>query len=177
MRDLYNYKDPSAGEQTRFGARDRLLSVLFVSLEQHVRCFGGLDAIATVPSSGGRGGDHPVEQMRQMFGEGFQQLVLTYVGPAGLDRAQRRVLDPSRFQVDRLAASGQRVLLLDDTWVSGVHMQSAAAALKLAGAAYVAAVPIGRFISPGYGETRAYLADNPPRPFDPAICPISGQVH
>lgn len=177
MRDLYNYKDQMVDNRTRFAARDRLLNALFVSLEQHLGCFGGVDAIATVPSSGGRRGGHPVEEMRGMFGEGFEQIQLTYVGPAGLDRQQRRVLDSMHYQVSAGPTRGRRVLLLDDAWVSGVHMQSAAGALKLAGVAFVAAIPIGRVVAPKFEGTRAYLAQHPPIPFDPAICPIDGTRH
>jgi adenine/guanine phosphoribosyltransferase-like PRPP-binding protein len=43
---------------------------------------------------------------------------------------------------------GADVLLLDDTWVSGGSAQSAAAALKLAGARTVALVVLGRHVDP-----------------------------
>jgi glutamine phosphoribosylpyrophosphate amidotransferase len=178
MSDLYNYKSSAVSDQTRAAARDRLFNVLYLALEGHMSCFGPIDSIATVPSSGGRNGVHPVDEMRRMFGEGFAQLDLAYVGPAGLERAERRVLDPQRFRVDAGQIRGKRVLLLDDAWVSGVHIQSAAGALKLAGAAAVVAVPIGRVISPGYTEAKAYLEDHrPPPPFSPDICPVSGQSH
>jgi len=42
--------------------------------------------------------------------------------------------------------SRARVLLLDDTWTTGSRAQSAAAALKLAGAARVVVVVLGRHI-------------------------------
>jgi predicted amidophosphoribosyltransferase len=41
-----------------------------------------------------------------------------------------------------------RVLLIDDTYVSGARSQSAAAALRLAGATRVVIVPLGRVIRP-----------------------------
>src|SRR6266704_4349101 len=47
---------------------------------------------------------------------------------------------------------GRRVLLVDDTFTSGAELQSAASALKLAGASIPAAVVIGRFIRPGFNE-------------------------
>jgi len=43
-----------------------------------------------------------------------------------------------RFRAD--PAAGASVLLLEDSWVSGASAQSAAAALKLAGARHVAIV-------------------------------------
>ncbi len=167
MRDLYNYKSGSESVATRVAARDRLLSVLYLSLDAHLGCFGGIDGIATVPSSGSRDGLHPVEQMRSLFGDGFTQLPISYAGPMGLDRAERRILDPARFEVAPRLTAGRRVLLLDDAWVSGVHMQSAAAALKMAGASHVAAVPIGRVISPRYSESKTYLANHSLTPSTP----------
>jgi hypothetical protein len=48
----------------------------------------------------------------------------------------------------RPAVKGSRVLLLDDTYVSGARAQSAAAALRLGGARSVLVVPLGRVIRP-----------------------------
>jgi len=176
MRDLYNYKTGDGG-YTETSARDRLFNGLYLSLSEHLECFGGIDVIATVPSSSGRSAPHPVDQMRRMFGQGFEHSVVQYVGPAGLDRQQRRVLSPDRFAIDALTVRGSRVLLLDDAWVSGAHMQSVAAALKMSGATFVASVPIGRVVSPTYGETRSYLQEHAPEPFNPSKCPVSGIVH
>ena len=176
MRDLYNYKAQDGG-LTAIAARDRLFNGLYTSLSEHLACFEGITTIATVPSSGGRLGSHPLEQMRSMFDDGFDHAHVEYIGPPGLDRQQRRVLAPERYEVDSRSLEGARVLLLDDAWVSGVHTQSVAAALKISGASHVAAVPIGRVVSPSYSESREYLAQHPAGPFDPSICPISGARH
>ena len=48
----------------------------------------------------------------------------------------------------RAAVRGARVLLLDDTYVSGSRAQSAAAALRLSGARAVLIVPLGRVLRP-----------------------------
>lgn len=50
---------------------------------------------------------------------------------------------PDRYSVDR-QLSGEPVLLIDDQWTSGGHAQSAACALKIAGAGSVAVVALGR---------------------------------
>jgi len=55
-----------------------------------------------------------------------------------------RLLDGGRFRAGRV--TGVRVLLLDDTWASGASAQSAAVALKQAGARAVAVVVIGRHV-------------------------------
>lgn len=176
MRDLYNYKTGDGGPN-EIAARNRLFNGLYLSLSEHMGCFGGIDTVVTVPSSGGRNGAHPVDEMRRMFGDGFQHVSAQYRGPAQLDRQQRRVLAPERFLVDAAEVHHRRILLLDDAWVTGAHMQSVAAALKGAGAAYVAAVPIGRMVSSTYGESKTYLESHPAMPFDPGVCPISGTTH
>ncbi len=50
---------------------------------------------------------------------------------------------------------GARVLLLDDTYVSGARAQSAAAALRLAGAASVVVVALGRVLRPDRSAVHA----------------------
>ncbi len=57
-------------------------------------------------------------------------------------------LDPDRFRAPR-PLTGASVLLLDDTWTSGGTAQSAAVALKRAGARSVAAVVLGRHVAAG----------------------------
>jgi hypothetical protein len=53
------------------------------------------------------------------------------------------VVDPNRVKV-----VARRVLLLDDTYVSGARAQSAAAALRIAGVHAVVIVPLGRVLRP-----------------------------
>ncbi len=50
---------------------------------------------------------------------------------------------------------GERVLLLDDTYVSGARAQSAAAALRLAGTASVVVVALGRVLRPDRAPSHA----------------------
>jgi predicted phosphoribosyltransferase len=62
----------------------------------------------------------------------------------------------------RTAVSGARVLLLDDTYVSGSRAQSAGAALRGAGARSVLIVPIGRVLRPErIAAHAAFLAVRP----------------
>jgi hypothetical protein len=49
------------------------------------------------------------------------------------------------------------VLLVDDTWVSGASAQSAAAALKAAGARRVALVVLGRHVDPADPRSAEFL--------------------
>jgi hypothetical protein len=76
-----------------------------------------------------------------------------------------------RFGTDRTAA-GADVLLIEDSWVSGASAQSAAAALKLAGARHVAIVVIGRHIDPADPRTGTLTARLKPASFDPSKCAV-----
>ena len=55
------------------------------------------------------------------------------------------------------AVAGADVLLVDDTWVSGGSAQSAATALKLAGARRVAVIVLGRHVDPADPRSSALL--------------------
>ncbi|WP_157641159.1 hypothetical protein [Longispora albida] len=57
----------------------------------------------------------------------------------------RRALHPGQFTA-RDNLSGHRVILIEDTWVQGGHAQSAAHALKNAGADTVVIIAIGRWV-------------------------------
>jgi len=95
-----------------------------------------------VPSGRGRTGPHPLQALAVPY------LALPWVSlrpqPGGDPWA--RSLDPARFRAGPQVA-GAAVLLLDDTWASGASAQSAAAALKHAGARSVAVVVIGRHVN------------------------------
>jgi orotate phosphoribosyltransferase len=49
------------------------------------------------------------------------------------------------------------VLVIDDTWTTGSRAQSAAAALKVAGATAVVVLVIGRHFDPAYTGNQAFL--------------------
>jgi predicted amidophosphoribosyltransferase len=66
---------------------------------------------------------------------------------------------------------GQPVLLIDDTWTTGANAQSAAAALKSAGAGPVAAVVIGRHLNREWHENDRRLRGIT-RPFDWDRCAL-----
>jgi hypothetical protein len=144
-RDLWLYKSGCPGSAP---AGARLLSLLLLFLHDHGRCVwrhAGMALpthVCVVPSGRGRAGPHPLQVLVSPF------LTLAWVGlhprPGGDPWA--RALDFERFRASQPLA-GAAVLLLDDTWASGGSAQSAAAALKLAGARAVAAVVLGRHVA------------------------------
>lgn len=148
---LRGYKDDPRREVRRYHSV-RLTAILWRFLENHERCFadfaGGkrFDLVATVPSKSSERDDER-NQLRTIVGQ--------WCGPTR--ERWRRVLHPADppvlerlFSAARYVAdaevTGQRVLLIDDTWTTGGAMQSAAAALRQAGAAAVAGMVIGRHL-------------------------------
>jgi hypothetical protein len=144
-RDLWQYK---AGGLDSRDAGAQLVSLLVVFLHDHGHGIwreAGMTRpshLCVVPSGRGRAGPHPLRLLAARY------LTLPWVGlcaQPGADQGARS-LDPRRFRATQPLA-GAAVLLLDDTWVSGGSAQSAAVALKLAGARVVAVVVLGRHVS------------------------------
>lgn len=163
----------------------QLAAVLWRHLAAHERCLAAAAAVTrgpagvdrfelvtTVPSSDpDRDETHP---LRAIVGE--------LAGPTR-DRHQRllrrtdrsvgpRAQDPGKFAATR-GLSGQPVLLIDDTWTTGANAQSAAAALKAAGAGPVAALVIGRHLKREWHENCDRLRGIS-IPFDWQVCALCG---
>jgi hypothetical protein len=142
--DLWVYKSDRPGAREAGGS---LLAMLLVFLRDEgpgVWRRAGMPAPAcacVVPSGRGRPGPHPLQALVRGC------LALPWVPLLARPGADTwgRVLDPGRFCAPR-PLTGQAVLLLDDTWTSGATAQSAAVALRRAGARSVAVVVIGRHL-------------------------------
>jgi hypothetical protein len=152
-------------------------AVLWRFLLLHEPCVAraaGVDAfevVTTVPSGDRyRDLDHP---MRGIVGElvgpthNRYQLLLTR---SEADVPPRRI-DPDKFKPLR-ALDGEAVLLIDDTWTTGASAQSAAAALRRAGAGAVAAVVIGRHINREWDDNDRRLGALEQQPFDWERCAL-----
>jgi predicted amidophosphoribosyltransferase len=101
--------------------------------------------VATVPSSS-RPGVAPVEALAEgVPGLAERHLRLLVRGPGDLGHlaAERTAFVPAPG-VDRAGLAGLPVLVFDDTTTTGASVQSAAAALRLAGARVVGALVVGR---------------------------------
>jgi len=112
----------------------------------------GPSAVAVVPSGQGRPGPHPLTAIVGSCTD--LPLVLLSVDP-GVTHVRGVTL--GWLRVDGPVA-GADVLVIDDTWVSGGSAQSAAAALKLAGAKRVAIVVLGRHLNPDDPRSARFLA-------------------
>ena len=166
--DLWRYKSGAAGA-TEAGAR--LAAVLARFLREHgeqvwraagmtaspgLATSAGPGLAAVVPSGQGRPGAHP------LVGIVAACVDVPIVPLAAAPAAPAR----GRGLGDGVAAgwlsvggpvAGADVLLVDDTWVSGGSGQSAAAALKTAGARRVALVVLGRHVDPADPRTAEFL--------------------
>jgi hypothetical protein len=166
--DLWRYKSPQAPDGS---ARRSLLALLLAFLDDHAGCVwrhAGMpapDRLAVVPSGVGRPGPHPLLALASPY------LRLPPWPLAIRPGSQGRDLDVHRFLAGR-AGPGRGVLLLDDTWVSGASAQSAAAALKLAGARHVAVVVLGRHVNPADPRAARFAAALAPGPYDPSACAV-----
>jgi predicted amidophosphoribosyltransferase len=156
-----------------------LAAVLWRHLGTHERCLAqaaGVDSFAlvtTVPSSA----------RERERGHPLPKLVASLVGPAR-DRYElvlRRSEAPAaahQFSVEKFEPlrdlSGESVLLIDDTWTTGANAQSAAAALKAAGAGAVAALVIGRYVNREWRHNDRHLRGLP-QPFDWGACALCAQ--
>jgi hypothetical protein len=167
---LMGYKEsPVAEARARFAAMP--VRMLADFLATHARCVAAcagtaLDVALAVPSTS-RPHGAPLSRLQGMEGA---------IAPSGalwcphmLRRAGAPVghmrPDAAAFGVDPTAGpilEGAGVMLLDDTYVSGARAQSAAAALRLAGAASVVVVVLGRVVRPDRSHAhRAFLHAHP----------------
>ncbi len=174
---LASYKRLDGEVARRLGAS--LAAILWRFLAEHESCVARaagtdrFDLVTTVPS-GDRARDerHP---LRWIVGE--------LVGPTRdryhpiLQRSHTHAV-PRTFIPDKFAATNRlnnrSVLLIDDTWTTGASAQSAAAALKAAGAGATAAVVIGRHLNREWHENDRRLRGIE-RPFDWSRCALCAE--
>jgi predicted amidophosphoribosyltransferase len=158
-------------------AGERVGAILSKFLELHEECVAQASGVerfglvTTVPSSDAQRDDH--HPLRRIVGDVLQTR----------DRHERllrrtswqtepRTFDSRRYRAVR-RLDDQNVLLIDDTWTTGASAQSAAAALKAAGAATVGAVVVGRHVNRDWHHNDAHLDA---LPFDWCRCAVCAQT-
>lgn len=161
--ELWAYKN-NPRESVRRRLHMGLAAVLWRWLADHENCVAraaGTDSfslVTTVPSAAGRTGDHPLERI--VGGTvGLTSHRYERVLAVASDIEQGRAHHDSRFRVRR-SLDGERVLLVDDTWTTGAHAQSAASALRARGAEAVGVVVIGRHFSRSQRDPYREAAEN-----------------
>lgn len=116
------------------------------------RALGGWEALSTVPSSGRGGGARPFDTVvAEVPALREAEVVELTVGSA---RARHLAPAAGAFLAPR-GVAGRRVLVLDDTWVTGARARSAVAALEQGGAEVAGVLAIGRSVDPEAAPARA----------------------
>jgi predicted amidophosphoribosyltransferase len=134
-----------------------LAAVLWRHLASHENCIATaarttrFELVTTVPSGDrDRYERHPLGriagQLVRPTRDRYERLLRRTTQPL-----RPREFDPTRFEATR-GLDSEPVLLIDDTWTTGASAQSAAKALKDAGAGPVAAVVIGRHLNREWHE-------------------------
>lgn len=152
----------------------QLAAVLWRYLALHEPCAAraaGVDAfelVTTIPSSHlGRDERHPlrwiVGQVVAPTRDRHERLLRRSSLGLGAHEFSRRKYEPLR------KLHGESILLIDDTWTTGANAQSAAAALRSAGAGPIAAIVIGRHLNREWHENDRRLRGIT-RPFDWKRC-------
>lgn len=171
---LRGYKDESL-YATRYHHAMRLAAILWrflIAHESRVARASGVatfDVVAVVPSKTTHH-DEARPGLRTIVGTVVEHTAARFerlLQPTDTELVGR-YFNPGRYATSRELA-GASVLLIDDTWVSGSSAQSAAAALRRAGAAHVACVVIGRWLTPSFGGDWGTVRDSYaqlPRHFD-----------
>ena len=146
--------------------------LVLLGLARHAACAGTTVPVthwATVPSLPARPGEHPLHAIVSRLAPGGE------VTLAAADEVEySRDLDPRHFRAAAPLPAGAHVLLVDDTWARGGHAQSAALALRAAGAARISVLVAARWINEDFGGNAAFLRGLSGRDYDPAICPWTG---
>jgi predicted amidophosphoribosyltransferase len=173
--ELWHYKyDVDPDVRTRLTTR--LAAVLWRFLGQHEHHIAQAAAVpafamvTTVPGTQQREGQHPLEHIAgKIVGhttDRYQPLLA--LGPGA--GAPPHTAAADRYRAVRALPGCPAVLLIDDTWTTGSNAQSAALALRSAGARAVAVVVIGRHFDRSFGNCEAYYQQARTRRFTWDTC-------
>ena len=148
--------------------------LLHLALEGHTRCAGILGGLpvthwATVPSLPPKPYEHPLHGLVISRARGAEAPL---VAAAGVQ--QPRAVNADHFACNMPLPEGSHVLLIDDTWTTGGHAQSAVLALRKAGATRVSVLVVARWLKEDYGDNKQFIADMRTRDFNTRICPWTG---
>jgi hypothetical protein len=157
-RLLRGYKDSPVRDVRRRYTR-RLACILDSWLDERhhrleARVGGSWDLVVTVPSSNRPTGT-PVNALVDLvpsLAELHRSLLLR-----GPDRTDHLVPARRGFVIDSEApfARDSRVLVVDDTFITGARAQSAVAALRIAGLRVAGVLVVGRVVAPEIGPSQA----------------------
>lgn len=148
--------------------------LLRLALDGHTKCAARIAGRrvshwSTVPSLPAKRTPHP---LRGLVAD--RAPVTEAVLTAAASVQNPRALNSAHFTLGASLGEDSHVLLIDDTWTTGGHAQSAAMALREAGAARVSVLVVARWLREEYKGNRQFIADMRTRDYDPGICPWTG---
>jgi predicted amidophosphoribosyltransferase len=173
--ELWHYKydvDPIVRRRLEI----RLAALLWRFLAQHEACVARVlgvplfDLVTTVPGSRRREDEHPLARIARTLVQQTRGRYQELLAPGADASAPERTVLPRRYKATLGLTDGPAVLLIDDTWTTGSRAQSAAIALRQAGAAKVAVVVIGRHFDRGFGPSETYYQQARARKFSWTEC-------
>jgi phosphoribosylpyrophosphate synthetase len=162
--------------------RQDLQLMIHTASSLHGACIAGAvgwwEALTFVPSAKRPGTQHPVVELAKHVAPSrtVASKILLDIGP-DISTEPARWPMVSRFDVAnkwRKKITGKHVLVVDDTWVSGGKSQSAAIALKSAGAGAVTILCVARWLSHNYDDHHRRMIKELTAPYDPKVCPVTG---
>jgi hypothetical protein len=173
---LRHYKDDVSAE-ARAQHSHVIRRLVYLGIMKHQNCIDKrvgkpANARVTVPSLNRRQGVHPFTAIAQTMKAVDENRLALVPGPGAISE---RVVSPGRFTVvPKRSLSGHHILVLDDTWTTGSNTQSAALALREAGADHVSVMVVGRWLSPTFGNNAEFIKTRLGRDYDPSVCPVTG---
>lgn len=168
-----NFKNhPVRDERQRCAAVITELLGLATSL--HTPCLGtvvgqSVSAAVVIPSLTSRPGTHPLAAIAESLG-----LLRDVRLIPTLDARCDRVVDAQKFAVDG-AVTGRHVLVVDDVWTTGSNAQSAALALRRAGACAVSVIVAARWLNPRHPLSARFIRERLTLTYNPLVCPVTGR--
>jgi predicted amidophosphoribosyltransferase len=172
---LRHYKDnPAAAVRAQHA---RIISrLLYLGVTLHERCLETVTARPvtlrlTIPSSRDRPETHPFFAIARKLNAVNDTPLLKPARGSAYDRS----IDADNFALKPdVDLRGLHILLLDDTWTTGGHAQSAALTVRRAGAETVSVLVIGRWLSPRHARNGDFVAERLRDDYDPRRCPVTG---
>lgn len=155
LKMMYGYKDP---QPVSPDYRRNVQAIMALAIIGHVQCLTALSGLpltgwAMVPSTRSSprfNRQHPLHDIVDGLLPALPEIRLVS------QQSKQRVLDTNAFALsdpaDRRLLSGN-VLLIDDSWVTGGTVQSAAVRLKLEGAMQVSVYCVARIANTRYLDT------------------------
>ena len=145
-----------------------------IGLTVHLDCPGRLAGAAVthwavVPSLPAKPGEHPLRTLVAPVTR-LPEVPLTAAPIASNPRS----VNPDHYTAPAATSGDGHVLLVDDTWTSGGHAQSAVLALRAAGAASVSVLIVARWLDAAFGDNKRFIREELRIDYDPSICPWTG---